>query len=424
MSRVNPERLFFYGYFVLQELAVLGFDASRYFDSKSYTHLSLTGAGVRLPMVPLLFTIFPTDPVRVVAQVVLAAVAWWVLADQASRLVDHRLISLALRVALLGIGLVGPVANWNTTILSESTALSLTALLIAMWLRFVRTPTAASAAVALFVTLAWTLVRQTDVFFGLGLTAAGLVTLARGWTVRPVRIAVAGGLVAISVIGLLESRHNQTVARTNLTVIVVNRLLPNPHERAWFARRGTPISPQVRYAVLHREAPPRNFARWIDSHGESAYLRFVVTHPRYTFVGPAFSLAPYQPAGLSSILSPDAEYGDYRHVIPSFAESLLFEEGRLRELLILATIAFVLLLASLRRAGFDSRFVVPLIPVALALPEGYFIWVTAPGEFSRLGMITAVSLRVGLWIVAAVALDRLVAVRWAQSNIADPATGF
>jgi hypothetical protein len=45
-------------------------------DSPSYDHLGLTGADVRLPTVPLLYKILPTDSLRVAGQALLAGIAW------------------------------------------------------------------------------------------------------------------------------------------------------------------------------------------------------------------------------------------------------------------------------------------------------------------------------------------------------------
>src|ERR1700731_4457698 len=57
-----------------------------------------------------------------------AAGAWWGLASVASSLMGDRRARLGVKVALLILGLCGPIASWNSTFLSESVAISLTAL--------------------------------------------------------------------------------------------------------------------------------------------------------------------------------------------------------------------------------------------------------------------------------------------------------
>lgn len=428
-SRANPERLLFFGYVLVQELIVLGLRTPRYPDSASYTHLSLTGAGLRLPTVPLLYTVFPTDTARIAAQVIIAACCWWFLAAEARRLVVDQRVQLGLRVVLLTLGVLGPVASWNSAILSESTAISLTALLVATWLRYARSPGWATVAAALVVTLLWTLTRQANVGFGLGITVAGVIVFARSRASRALRVAAVTGLVAISAVGLLEVRHNQTLSRNNIASIIQLRVLPDRQWTAWFVAHGMPYSQRLaKYSGLpYHEGPlvPR-FTRWLNRDGESTYVRFLLTHPRYTLVDPlpAFSgetasnlhpntsvYYPLQPNPTPSILSPSVDYARHREVVPTIVEDVLFNQGQFGDVLTLAVAAFALMIFSLRRFGRDRRFVVPLVAVLLAIPEGYVVWLSGPGEIDRLSMVTAVSVRIGLWAMLAVGIDRVLAAR-------------
>src|SRR5579862_9815512 len=114
----------FVGYLAVQGFAVIGLVTPRFPDSAGYMQLSFTGQTPRLWTVPLLYAIVPTDGLRVAAQVALAAAAWWFLAATASALVADRRVQIGIRVVLLMLGVVGPVAEWNSTILSDSTAIS------------------------------------------------------------------------------------------------------------------------------------------------------------------------------------------------------------------------------------------------------------------------------------------------------------
>lgn len=434
MRGANPERLSFLGYFLLQELVVLGLNTPRWADSPTYLHLSLTGAASRLPTVPLFYKLFPTDDLRVAAQVVLAALAWWMLALCASRLVIDRRVQIVVRVVLLMLGLVPAVTNWNSIILSESVAVSLTALLIAAWMAFVQHPGWVRLALALAVTLFWTLARQPNVLFGLGITLAGLVALAVGKMRVNLRTVSAIGLLVISAIGLLEIHRNESVSKAALGDIVQLRILPNPQWTAWFVAHGMPYSPTVanysgqefRY-VDERGSP---FVTWIYAHGRRTYFRFILTHPRYTLVGPlpyfsgeeasdhhmnASIYRPYlQPNPTPSILSPTVNYGRHREVLPSVIENLLFEQGQIGDVFALGVAAIGLALLTVRRSGSDARFAVPAVAVLLAIPEGYILWLSGgetTGELDRLSIVTAVSLRIGLWVMLAVAVDRLMVQR-------------
>jgi hypothetical protein len=249
---------------------------------------------------------------------------------------------------------------------------------------------------------------------------------------------VVGGLVVFSAIGLLELRHNQSLSKNALAAIVQVRVLPNPPWREWFVAHGMPYSrPVARLAgapfqVTERSTEPV-FLGWLDRHGESTYLRFVLSHPRYTLLGPLpyFSgeraslhepnLSPFfplQPNPTPSMLSPDVNYGRHREVVPSFVAGVLFNQGQFGDVLTLAILALGAMVAAVRRLGRDPRLTLPLVIAALAVPEGYILWLSggeATGELDRLSMVTAVSVRIGLWILLAVGLDRLLAARGAAA---------
>ncbi|HEY2778250.1 MAG TPA: hypothetical protein VGI77_10130 [Gaiellaceae bacterium] len=431
-SLPSLERLALLGYLLLQELVVLGLKTPRFPDSKTYMHLDLTGGALRLPTVPLLYKIFPSDDSRIAAQVVLAAAAWWIVARVASTLIGDRRVGLALRGVLLLLGLVGAVASWNSIVLSESATISLTVLAIAAWMRFAVKPTSGRAAVAVAVTLVWTLARQPNVLFGLALTVAVLIALAASRIDTRLRVAMAVALVCVNVIGLVEVSRNQTLSKNALEEVLQIRILPNADWTSWFVSHGMPYSPAVaRYAGVPAEEgePLPEFVQWLHTKGEHAYVQFILEHPKYLlldplpyFTGEGASLhhpssTPFgalQPNPTPSMLSPSVNYGRSRSVMPSVVESLLWDSRGWGDVLTLAALAFGAAILAVSRHGVDRRFVVPGIVAVLVVPEGYILWLSggeATGELDRLSMVTAVSVRVALWTILAIAVDRLVAAR-------------
>lgn len=418
----------FLAYLFLHATAVLGLTTPRYSDSSSYMHLSLTGHDVRLPTVPLFYKLLPTDGLRVAGQALLAAGAWWVLANSASRMVTDTRLRTGLRVVLLALGLTAPIANWNTTILSESTAISLTALLIAAWLRYVQDKRWGTAGPALAVTLLWTFTRQPNVLFGVMIAGTAAVAAVAWRDARRVRVIVAAVLVLITAAGFAELRNNQTLSKGVLVSTIQGRVLLHPDWSAWFRRHGMPaprFDPRE-----HRRAVPLNpaFRAWIDSKGIRTYVRFVLSHPDYTLFAPLPYLSgeesslhaqtpdPYSlgPNPKGSIFSPSVTYGRIRRILPSPIDDFLFDQGNVGLLLLLAGFAAGLTWTQWKRGGWDRRWTVPLLLVVSALPQAYVIWLSGgetTHEIDRLSMITAVSLRVGVWVLVAVALDRLLTLR-------------
>jgi hypothetical protein len=287
----------------------------------------------------------------------------------------------------------------------------------------------------LAVTLLWTLARQPNVLFGLGISLVGIAAaiVGRSQDRRWLRWSVATGLIVISAIGLFEIHHNQAIARTNVGSIIQMRILPDRQWTQWFVAHGMPYPASIaeyRGQPFHyfRQQNPAYFA-WIDAHGQSTYVKFVLSHPIYALVDPLpyFSgeeaslhhpntsvFGGLQPNPTPSILSPTVNYGRHREVLPSVVKNLLFDQGQFGDVLTLAVIAIGLAVFTTRRWGLDNRLLVPAVVVALVVPEGYILWLSggeAVGELDRLSMVTAVSVRIGLWILLAVGVDRWVAAR-------------
>ena len=437
MTRLSPSRSglrpdappYFLGYLLLQALVVVGLTTTRFTDSISYLYLSFTGSEVRLPTVPLLYWLLPTDPLRVAGQTLLAAVAWWVLATSAGRMIHDRRVRIALIAVLLTLGLVAPIASWNSVILSESTALSLTALVIAAWLRYVQHRSWGTALGVIVATLFWTFTRQPDVLFGVMFTLAACVAavVSRGKSRVPAVLAVA--LVLISTAGFFELQRNQTLSKNTLLYMLKNRIIPNHDRTAWFVSHGMP-APRFDPRQVGRAAA-RNpaFLRWLDAHGERTYIRFVATHPSYTLLGPLPYLVgeqaslhhpnqtpfpEFQPNPTPAIFSPAVNYGRHRDVVPTVVQELLFEQGRIGSLLLLAIGGVGLAWVGWRKLGPDRRYLVPGLVTASAIPQAYIVWLSggeATYELDRLSMVTAVSLRIGLWLILAIAVDRYVSIR-------------
>jgi hypothetical protein len=419
------------GYLLAQGIIVAGLLTPRFNDSAGYMDLSFVGKAVVLWTVPLLYRIFPTDPTRMAAQVVLAACCWWVLANAAAQLVQNARVRLGLRVTLLALGLVGPIASWNSTILSESTAISLTALLIGCWIRYWRSPSWLSMSPVLAVTLFWTCTRNDFVLIGLVITViAAVTTLWRGRSL--LKIVLAAGLIVISTYDLVIVNVNLHATNVTVAGIIQDRVLENPDWTRWFIAHGMPYSAAIQdteggiYGTAIMAIP--SFESWLTQKGAKTYLKFMLEHPEYTLWAPLPSFSGEEasvqwpnrslypltvhPNPTPSMLSPDANYGRHRDVLPAVVQGLLFEQGQAGDVLLLAFAAFGFAWAARGKFGRDRRMLIPVIVTLLVIPEGYLVWLTGgDGELDRHSISMAVAVRIGLWIILALALDRFLEAR-------------
>jgi hypothetical protein len=427
VRRSNAGRLGFLVYLLLQELAIVGLPTTAFPDSFSYYQLDLTGKALRLPTVPLVYSILPNDSAILAAQAVLAATAWWILAAVAARLMRERAVAVVLRSALLMLGLSSSVVQWNSTLLSESIAISLTALLLAAWLRFGQSQTPRFAAAALGVTLLWTLTRQSHVIFGLAITTVLVVVAAKSWATSRILPLVAVGAIGISALGLVEISRNREVGDANLSAVIQARILANHGWSQWFVDEGMPHPKSVtRWAGVTRTTAKSSpiLDDWVRRKGTATYIKFLVTHPGYTFVAPlavfvgereslyranTAAFPSLQPNPTPAVLTPSVNYGRHRDLIPSLFEDVSWDERRPGSILLLIGATAALAGISIRRWGPDIRFLVPAVAVAMAIPEAYVLWLTigeTTSELDRLSVVTAVSVRIGTWISLALAIDR------------------
>jgi hypothetical protein len=402
---------------------VVGLSTPRFPTSAEYMHLDFTGRAIRLWTVPLFYKLLPNDPLRIAGQVVLAAVSWWVLASVASSMMRDRRVQTGIQLVILALGVAGPIAGWNSAILSESATISLTALLVAAWLRYVQRPGTATASWAIIATIAWTFTRQDHVVIGALITAVVLVSAARKRSA--LQLSLAAALVVVSAFGFVTASRSKELTRFNLAAIVAWRVLPNPSYTSWFIDHGMPDTPAIQSFsgafVPERLGDDADFGPWATAKGERTYVEFLISHPRYTLLDPLpyFSgeepslvkLAPprdaLSPNPTPSFLSPTADWGRHREVLPRVVQDLLFEQGQIGDVLLLGGVAIALAVVAWGRHGWDRRLLVPVVVLATVVPHVFVVWLGSATELDRHALIIAVSLRIALWLIAACAVDAL-----------------
>ena len=431
----------FLGYLVLQAIVVAGLPTRLFTESGEYLRLDFTGRQPRLWTVPLLYKLLPTNTSRIAGQVVLAAACWWVLASVASSMARDRRVRIGLRLVILALGVTGPIAAWNSAILGESATISLTALLIAAWLWYVREPHVAAAIGVVVATTLWTFTRQDHVILGALITIVVVLGVAVARVRHTRRSAltafVAIALVFVSVLGFWTASRNRSIEDVNLTAIIAARVLPNPSYTIWFTQHGMPDDPTV--ASFTGTAFPEElgldqaFSSWVAEHGEHTYLQFLATHLRYTLAGalpyisgeePSRWVPAPDPTRLSldptpSFVSPNVNWARHREVVPRFLQDLLFTPGQSADVIFLGIVAIGLAVVAWRRKVADRRFLVPTVVLATVLPHIYIVWLGSATELDRHALAIAVSLRIALWLMAAYALDALLVASPASQSEPD-----
>ena len=410
---------------VLRFVAVAGLRAYIYFDSGEYDRLDFTGRWRRPWATPLLYWLVPGGLNRiVVVQALLGALTWSILALSAAAWCRSTVVRISLAVAILSLGASTSVTNWDAAKLSESLALSLTALVVAAWLNFVRRPLPGTALLVIAATFPWLFVRQslmpTAGMVALVSIGAVVVVWRRGGPAKTLA-GLAVALVLLVGLASFSYARNQEVVRENLTVIVANRIAPDASRLAWFRAHGmpTPASGDLGRDALRSDPA---FARWVRHAARTTYARYLLTHPWYIATEPLDDMvaqrrsygdeAVVQP----TMLSPADAYGPSRPVIPEIVEQALFQPGGTGG--VIAALVAVLGWTVARRRRRELRWVVPMMMIAISLTSLVIAWHGATPELGRLAIIGAVVLRLGLLLQVAGLADQELLAR--RIGVVDP----
>ena len=262
--------------------------------------------GQRPPLFPLLIKIVGTSESLLVAQATIAAIAWGVLAWTVGRLIAHGWQRVAATWVILAFATALPVTLWNRSMLSESLAMSMLAMMFAgfiwsvrrlTWPRVFATTAACLGLAATKDALVWMVA-----LLGIAVAANTIMSVGKGRALL-LRTGVLAmclfSVVALTEWGTLSShRTNQDVSD-----VFCVRVFPFPSRVAWFAAHGMPEQTQIdaiakatltQFNTAKVVAPPPSdpsFAplrRWLATKGTDDYLLWLATHPGYVITEPLY----------------------------------------------------------------------------------------------------------------------------------------
>ena len=264
-------------------------------------------SGQRPPLVPLLWKMTGSPLSFAVTQTVFGIVAWTILAITVARLVRPGWPGLLAGASVLAFASCWQVTEWNWNVLSESVALSATAIVCAATIWLARRFTLSRACVLALACCVLVADRdQTIWVVGPAGVAIGLygVVMYLGTRRRsvPTRELLLLALSLFAIASLAElgaaSSHRNVI---NMKDVFYVRVFPFPARVQWFAQHGMPDSKRV--DIIARQTLPlpgsakvvepnfglpglRRLDRWFEDRAELTYAEFLVTHPGYVLTAP------------------------------------------------------------------------------------------------------------------------------------------
>ena len=404
-------------------LRVAGFVAVavvRFRDSTSYLDVAREPlsskaffAGARPWAVPLFYKVLPdSDAYRTAGQLVVSVLCWLALATVTARCVrDERLQFVAFAVVLV-FSLSSSITRWDTLILSESLAVSLTAAVIATWLALLRVarPSAVSIAAVLVVTLLWTFARDTN-----AVPVVFVALLVLVWVTRPGprrgRIVLLTGLVVIAG----ASWASTTTAGASLrrvqrpiTGAVGVRVLGNRGMTAYFRHHGMPEpTPRVRANAARlkgiaggpsTDPATEVFLDWVRTHARTTLGLYLVTHPRAATL-PLFTERATLVDESPGYLPPGARPG-----LPPVLRSIVYPGPGVAAF---AGAGGVLLagIAVIRGSRARRVMAVPVLSLLVLIPYASLIWYGDAFDVPRHAILVKIVLRLSPLLLGVFLID-------------------
>ncbi len=210
-----------------------------------------------------------------VLQSVVSALAFVFLAVAIARQMQSGALRVASMAVVLLVGVSSRVTIHDTSLMTESLALSFTLILLALATDLRAAP--AWAVVSAF--MMWVFVRDAHALFGVVVAAMLGAAL---WRCDRRKVAAAVALVAVWGVG--ASQNNRFIEANNTTTIVHYRAVDTPDLMAAFEASGMPVVPEYEVsgeiADLHSNP---EFQAWAGHEGAMTYMRWLVTNPAVVF---------------------------------------------------------------------------------------------------------------------------------------------
>jgi hypothetical protein len=365
----------------------------RFNDSATYMTVSFTGSSGRLWFVPLMFRLAGDDVWRVVLQTFVGVACWCLLAGQVAKGLVTRAGRLAGVAVTLLLALTPEVVQWNRAILSESLAISMSALLLAAGFWFARQPGWWSLGGLCTTALAWAFCRQVQALVVVLLVVPLVVLVVRWPGRRALCLTGAVAIAGLAVWGITDSVQPGAIPRFNSIAIIRYRAGTDPAEMTYLRHHGLPEKAPLRSPIpfarvglpvnVTEHADSKDMVRlikdpalvtWVDHHWDDVYAGYLLSHPGEA-LGPPVANAPY-------LMTVNPDYVRAIELPPWLSDAVYGDTATY--LLVLASLAAVsVVLAAVRRR------VTPFMAVCLLAVGFDYVWTVAvwnlsASELSRL----------------------------------------
>jgi hypothetical protein len=383
--------------------------------------LSISGHASRLWGTPLFYAIFPDDAARAFGQWTVGTLAWGLLAVVLCAQLRSRITRVIAATAILVLGLLPEVTNWDFAIMSESLSISLGVAVLALLIWFLRSgewPVLVALTITAFW---WTFIRpEMRLMVGFLILVLASYAVRREARRRGVVVAAAVLVVAVGWVTAITPAMDRTYAArawnglslTEATFVYRLRfqIMPNPEIMAVYQRElGMPDCPAAERIAKVRAWETSQFFRaylscpdlvaWGHQNAGSSGYRFALADPSLY----ARQTLRVLPASLSG----EVDRGSA--VLPEAVERAVFPRQRVLDTLAggyLSALVVAALAGAFRR--WKILVYTSLGAVVASVISMFAELMYSAGDYVRFGIQEAVFIRIAIVLMAVAAIDALI----------------
>ena len=304
---------------------------------------------------------------------------------------------------------------WDKILLSESISFSLFAVVLALWLLFLRKKNWIIIIALVLTTLLFVFSRATNGYSILfvGVLLAGVMIFKPEVRSR-YTLTVIISYAMIFAAGLIGSNMNKELVLPYLN-IMAQRILPSVEARDFYQQAGMPLDANVMKLsgqnwgsfngwAFFTDPALEQFRQWSLAHGIRTYAAYLISHPRILFIEPLEHLdrllQGWDPQGTQPFVTENyfPPAGSWLNLAnqPEEPKALLFFAA----LILVFTIT-----RWSHKKHFESAWLLPLVLLALVYPQMLLNYHADSKDITRHALATGIQMRFGLWLLLLYALD-------------------
>jgi len=368
----------------------------------------------RRPWAILLFykMLGSSQPLIEIFQLWISTGAWLFLAWKFIGSIKKDWIKIAGFLVILGFSLSPTVQVWNHAVLSESLSISVMVLIIAIFVGLAQKWEWRALFFLMLYFVLWMSFREANAYIALMVALALVIIGLAKWTIRVYWIL--SFLIGVTFFINYQLSAIYALPRWALPLaeVITVRILPDQEYRDFFASNGMPVNPALmafsgrwansdEYAIVN-SVELAKFEKWLFTEGRDVYVKFLLTHPRYTIESPLQNLDVL----LAGDFFEEIPVPGYTPALPTIICEILYPRQYFQLYLWFSIFASGFIFATGIRQKKRVNWVV-FVFLFLAIPHLYLVWHGDALDIARHAVMGNVQFHLGIWLLLVLFIDSI-----------------